>query len=62
MAINYVYKLAAEFSQTVTGIKNSLKQTMNIVLVCLRELLYSYTIFMLYYIANARLFQESDTF
>lgn len=38
MAINYVYKLAAEFSQTVTGIKNSLKQTMNIVLVCLREI------------------------
>ena len=45
MAINYVYKLAEEFSQTVTGIKNSLKQTMNIVLVCLREI-----VVFLYYI------------
>ena len=45
MAINYVSKLAAEFSQTVIGIKNSLKQTMNIVLVCLREI-----VIFLYYI------------
>lgn len=50
MAINYVYKLAAEFSQTVIGIKNSLKQTMNIVLVCLREIvIFLYYIYVILY-------------